>query len=162
MTPKAKNWSNESRQTKASLSDFARDESGLAAIEFALLAPVLLLAFLAMTDFGFAVYERMRLDQITREAAAASMSGASTTTLDALVAAEIANLGGTIGGNPITYTAPTLSCSCPGSETAVVCQTICVGDEPTQVFMSISVNLVHDAFILGDFNLNSTLRVQTR
>ena len=57
-----------------------RDESGVSAIEFALIAPMVFFALLAMVDVGFALRDRMQLDHFLRSGAQAAMrdSGEAT------------------------------------------------------------------------------------
>jgi len=49
------------------------DEDGASAVEFALLAPILVLACIATIDVGLAISQRMHIDQSLRAGAAAAM-----------------------------------------------------------------------------------------
>ena len=53
---------------------FLGRENGVSAVEFALLAPILVFAVLAMLDLGLALYERMTMDRLLRGGAQAAMS----------------------------------------------------------------------------------------
>ena len=41
---------------------FLRDRNGLGAVEFAVLAPVLILMFVALADLGLGIYQNMQVD----------------------------------------------------------------------------------------------------
>lgn len=63
----------------------ARDECGVSAIEFALVAPLIFFSFLAMTDVGFALRERIALDHLLRSGAQLAMrDGGENAVLNAL------------------------------------------------------------------------------
>lgn len=53
-----------------------RDERGVSAIEFGLIAPLLFFSLLAMTDVGFALNERIKLDHVLRAGAQPAMRDA--------------------------------------------------------------------------------------
>ncbi len=52
---------------------FLRDESGVSAIEFGLVAPMIFFSLLAMTDVGFALRDRIVLDHFLRSGAQAAL-----------------------------------------------------------------------------------------
>lgn len=59
------------KRVRCSLARFGGDESGIAAVEFAIVAPVLVFMLLGMMDIGFAVSKRMALDSAVRAGAEA-------------------------------------------------------------------------------------------
>jgi pilus assembly protein CpaE len=52
---------------------FPRDEAGVSAIEFGLVAPMIFFSLLAMTDVGFAIRDRILLDHVLRSGAQAAL-----------------------------------------------------------------------------------------
>ncbi|WP_158626076.1 TadE/TadG family type IV pilus assembly protein [Arsenicitalea aurantiaca] len=120
---------------------FLRDEAGVSAIEFALIAPVLCLIFVATLDLGGALYTRFELNEaVSASAAYALVQGESVTATDVgdyatAVAAVAANSRGTgwanvtvtvnngatrtvAGGNPAASgsTATADNCYCPRAD----------------------------------------------
>ncbi len=84
-----------------------RGDDGVAAVEFAILAPVLVSSLLLMTDIGLAISQKMSMDSVLRTVAQMTMNdpglGAAQSALDTLTS-----------GAPFTATAQ-LYCDCPGS-----------------------------------------------
>src|SRR5687767_11414888 len=70
---------------------FGPDTSGVAAVEFALLAPVLTFAFLSMVDLGLAANEKMRMDSALRAGAQAAFIDPGADHVREVVAAVAAN-----------------------------------------------------------------------
>ena len=52
---------------------FLRDDAGVSAIEFGLVAPLIFFSLLAMTDVGFAIRDRILLDHVLRSGAQAAL-----------------------------------------------------------------------------------------
>ena len=71
-----------------------RDERGAAVVEFALIAPLLLLLVFGIIDFGWMLMKANLVNNATRDAArVASLSGHATTDIDAAVDAELDSAG---------------------------------------------------------------------
>lgn len=99
--------------TRQAIRRFLRQTDGAAAVEFVLIAPVILLMFVGMINFGFRYYEEARLNQATRETAEASMFTQDLTVLRQTLANSIAELGPSISGVPYTGSVA-MFCTCPG------------------------------------------------
>ena len=54
---------------------FAKSEAGVAAVEFALIAPILILLMVGLTDMGLYIKSRMQLEQISRASVDYVMQG---------------------------------------------------------------------------------------
>ncbi len=144
-----------------------RDEAGLSAVEFALVAPVLAFALVASVDLGLAQYERMTIDQAMR-------AGAQRAIADPGGAAILSTTRGTITKNFSIATSPGSSatavnvdvqrfCTCPESITAAVaCSTTCSGSAPTFVFYRLTGTKLYKGMILPQFVLRSAALVQVR
>lgn len=148
---------------------FLRQTDGAAAIEFALIAPVILLLFVGMVNLGFRYYEESRLNQVTRETAEASMFSQDLVVLSQTMANAIAELGPSISGVPYGGTV-TLACVCPGqadipnctSAQAVSCPATGL---PWEIVISIRATMDYRPLIpvLGSAaTLESAMRVQVR
>jgi len=81
---------------------FGRCRDGAAAVEFALVAPTLVLALLALFEFGIFAWNRHSLEYATEETARVVMT--RTTVTDTLVAAEIKARATSIPADKITAT----------------------------------------------------------
>ncbi len=64
------------RKAGRSARAFPRDEAGVSAVEFGLVAPMIFFSLLAMIDVGFALRDRMQLDHFLRSGAQAAMRDA--------------------------------------------------------------------------------------
>jgi Flp pilus assembly pilin Flp len=93
---------------------------GAAAIEFALIAPLLMLLFAGMVNLGFQFREEARLNQVTRETAEASRFTQDLPLLRQTLALAIADLGPSIGGQPYSGSVDLL-CICPGQNDIPAC-----------------------------------------
>lgn len=139
---------------------FCRETDGLAAIEFAILAPVLFFAFLAMVDIGLMIYEKLRLGQITRDAAAAAMLTQSTSNIAAAVQQAITVTGPSISGANYQSDAITLSFTCSGAPSSA--NVVCSDGKPPRITLVLHIWLNHASFLFGTVRLDSTLQVQRR
>lgn len=100
----------ERRAGAGGLRRFARDSSGIAAVEFALVAPVLLMLVFGAIEIGRVLYEQQTLEEAARETARwATMHGSksdspatATTTMDKArqLAGNYAGLAGTVTFSP--------------------------------------------------------------
>lgn len=136
------------------LGRFATDRCGIAAVEMALVSPVLILGLLMMLDVGFAVRERLNLDHSTRTGAQAVMSNINDP-------AEISQIVLATANEPQNVTiAVNKTCAC--ASTPVNCSNWCSAKEPPSVFLNISAAKQHDGFLLPPFNLESQTHVQIR
>jgi hypothetical protein len=92
----------------AASQDCVRDGGGIAAIEFAVIAPVLVLMFICLTDLGLGISAKMQVDnaaQYGAQYALANGYNASAITSAVKASSDMTSLN----------VAPTLICGCPGS-----------------------------------------------
>ncbi|MDK1385675.1 AAA family ATPase [Sinorhizobium sp. 8-89] len=149
--------------------EFKASETGASAVEFALIAPVLALALVAMADLGFAIYERMTLDHALRAGAQAAMADPGATQVYKVMQstlAKSANLANT------TVAAVTRYCACPENadvkpETAPECgKTPCANSAPELIFYRLDAATLYRPMsapeVLPDFDLNSSIQVEVR
>jgi len=142
---------------------FCTDDDGVAAIEFALLAPLAVLGLVAMADVGLAVRDRMALDHIVR---AASLTATENLGEDAVLFALNAAAHGSLTRSS---SAAALSvgaireCACPEAPAvAVACMSTCAQQQPTVIFYTLRADTVAAGLLLPGIALASRARVQIR
>ena len=84
----------------------ARDARGVTAVEFALVAPVMLMTIMGLFDMGHAQYTRALLEgAIDKASRAATVEGSSTTSIDARVTTVVKQIApsATLTFNRTTY-----------------------------------------------------------
>jgi len=103
---------------KMLLQRFLRDERGVSAVEFALIAPVLLFSLLGVVDLGHAVYQRADMESALRSGIQYFMNGG-----DDLARAEtVVNASWTTKPDGVSVIAERF-CMCGGVEHA--CNALC-------------------------------------
>lgn len=138
---------------------WATCECGVAAVEFALIAPILIAAVLTMSDLGFAIHERSEIDQALRNGAQHAISDPG----EAKVAAVLALVDPTGAGRDSTVFTVDRFCSCKETpDTQTLCSTTCAGDMPTSIFYSLTGTREFSGFLLPAVTLNRSSLVQVR
>lgn len=142
---------------------FAGDMSGVAAIEFALLAPILLTMLLACIDLSGVLADRTALDHVLRSGAQAAMADSGTATALAEMqgaASDRFTLG--TGAGQLALDAQKF-CACPGSpSSATGCGTICTGNQPTLIFYRLTATKSFSGILFPRFDFAPVLQVQVR
>lgn len=142
---------------------FQRDQNGLAAVEFALVGPMVVFGLLAMADIGLAVRDRMALDHIVRVGAqSAAQDPGNASVLGVLHAASAGSL--TRGSSIAALSVGVVQeCACPDEpEKMVACGTTCSGQQPTFVFYVLRADTVANGLLLPGMAITSRARVQIR
>ncbi|MEQ8179972.1 MAG: pilus assembly protein [Amphiplicatus sp.] len=144
-----------------------RRKDGVAAIEFAIFAPILTAALLLMSDIGLAMTERISLQQGVRAGAQFVMSGVTDTEdLKDLIRAASTGLSKSdqddvsLGGAPLVDAVK--SCRCSSDGAIVACDSTCADDRPCYVFFDLSAEKTYEALFIPDIPLKAEIRVQTR
>jgi hypothetical protein len=136
------------------LRPLARDAAGVASIEFALAAPLLIGGLLMMVDGGIAISTRMEMDRNVRAGAQAAMSlNNDAASIRAIVLAS-ADLPDDMEVDV------QLVCLCAGE--AAACTTPCPSGEEPQVLYDISASRIYSGIVVGDLTLRSHTSVQLR
>jgi Flp pilus assembly protein TadG len=136
---------------------FSGSESGVAAVEMGLVAPILLFALILMLDVGVAVAERMDLDRNVRAGVQAAMANINDP--DDVLEVVVASLNGAQG---VSVTV-NKTCACGSSSTA--CTSWCSAQEPREppsVFVNISAVKPYSGLWLPEIELKSRTHVQLR
>lgn len=140
-----------------------RDESGVSAVEFSLLAPFMVLGVFSTVDAGMAVYDKMMISQVLRAGSHAAIAGEAVadvrtileaTAADNFTVATGAPNAGELALDVVQY------CNCPDNLGIVVaCGTPCDGGgNPTQ-FYELSASLLFDGVMLPSFTLDGEMSV---
>jgi Flp pilus assembly protein TadG len=100
----------------------AKDRRGIAAVEFAILVPVLILLAVCTIDLGLAIYANMRVESSAEAGSGYAMLHGFDSTAISSAVTSAGNLSG-LTASP----APTQFCGCPGSSgiTSAICGTTC-------------------------------------
>jgi TadE-like protein len=136
-----------------SLRHLPGDTRGVAAIEFAIGAPVLILGLLAMIDTGMAAATRMELDRNVRSGAQAAMS--LNNDPDAIRSIVLASSG------DLADLSVDVELVCACGDGAASCTVPCDAGEAPSVFFNIAAQRPFEG-ILVDRVVHSQTRVQIR
>lgn len=144
----------------AYLRRLVREEHGVSAIEFALLAPVLFFAVAAMLDLGLALYDRMTMDRLLRGGAQAAMSDPGAAAVRAVVEASAED--DFAPGAEFTLTVERY-CACPvDTGVAVVCTSPCADGSAPGIFYRLEGAREYPGMILPAMGLEAEAKVQIR
>jgi Flp pilus assembly protein TadG len=116
-------------------SSFGNGIAGLAAIEFAIIGPILVLMLVCMVDLGSGIYGNMQVENAAQAGAEyAAVHGFDVSSISNAVTS--ANLFPGIGASP----APSQFCGCPSSTgiTTVACSATCVSGSSAGVYVAVS------------------------
>jgi hypothetical protein len=136
----------------------AGSRAGVAAVEFAIVAPVLIAMVIAATELGFAIRDSLR----AQAAAAAGAYYAIKTGFDAPgISAAVAN--GATGGAITASPAPSLSCGCPSAAgiAPATCGATCLDGMPARQYVRVSASIARTSVLPSDLGLPDTLTRQT-
>ncbi|WP_299364497.1 TadE family protein [uncultured Paracoccus sp.] len=139
------------------LSSILVAERGASAIEFALLAPVLVLGLLGTVDVGRALTEQMTIGSLLRTGAQSIMAGVDAAKIEPMLIAAS-------GDESVFVEVPTSPmCACPDNpQVTVDCSTTCPGAEPTGIYYSLTASKSFSGIFLPDIVLSRSLQVQVR
>ena len=134
--------------------DLARCRSGVAAVEFALIAPMLIVSFLLMLDVGTAIAARMEMDRNVRAGAQAAMSlNNEVASIEAIV------LASNEAADALDVDVA-LQCRC--ADASAECTSPCAGGAAPSVFVEISAVQEVAGKLMPDRQVRSQTRVQIR
>lgn len=137
--------------------EFLSNPSGAAAVEFAIIAPVLILSVLSIADIGLAVHRLFQIDQTIRNGAEMALRDPGRE----IVLSVLDEVGMTGDGNVATWSVAR-RCECPSGSGTVGCGTTACGSQPTNIFYDISGSYTHQGILTPDRKLSRTASVQVR
>jgi len=127
-----------------------RDVSGVAAVEFALIAPMLILLLIGMIDYGVYMNSTMKIENVARAAAEYLYEGGSTANLatDVFLPSNLGLTEATIDES-LSYSA-VYSCECVDGD-AVDCDGDCGDEEDDDSYMrrylEVRLNMDHEPLL---------------
>lgn len=139
-------------------------ERGNAALEAALIAPVLVLLAVGIADYGLSIQSRMQIQR-------AAQAGADYAMRNGFDAAAIASTvaGAALGPGISALPAPVESCGCAtgASITAVSCSTVCADGTSAGVYVTVSAQGTYSTVlpypgIPSSFTFNASAVTRTR
>ncbi|HWE07518.1 MAG TPA: TadE/TadG family type IV pilus assembly protein [Rhizomicrobium sp.] len=156
------------RRRRPLLIRIAQSNQGLAALEFALLAPVLMALLVGLLDFGLAFQRQLQVN-------AAAQAGASYAVINGFDVTGITNIV-TAGSSGIQASpAPTQVCGCPGATSGITtsspstppCTGKCPDGSTAGVYVSANALLSYSTLlpwpgITNPLSLSSTEMVRTQ
>lgn len=146
-----------SRKLKARcLSGFIKNKSGVAGVEFALLAPFMVMVVLTMAEVGFMSFDKMRLTAGVRTASQYVLTGGKNET----VIANLITTGSSISAADLTISI-TKYCDCAVDGVAATCNASCGDGDLTRIYREISAQTVSGR-LFRDWILLSAVEVRTR
>ncbi len=143
-------------------------ESGVSAVEFALIAPVFAIGLVATADVALALHQRMAMDHVLRAGAQLAMSDAGEAKVQAVMETTLAGSAeaGTVVLDPVQR-----YCACPENagvapEAAPACGTPCSGMAPQYVYYRMHAHKDYQPMSLPEalpaFRLSSSMQVQVQ
>jgi Flp pilus assembly protein TadG len=129
-------------------------ESGVAAVEFAIIAPLLAIILVGVTELGFAVRQQMQVQEAAAAGAQyASLKGWDPTNISLAVTNTASNSG-------ITATpAPTSFCGCPSTSgiATIVCGQICPDHVAARSYARVNASMTRTTILDSSLNLPTVL-----
>ena len=114
---------------------FARARGGSVVVEFALITPVMLLALIALADYGLMVYQNTQLSEAASAGVRYAMTEGNQEDDDGIEAAALSALPGSIDAT-VTVTR---ECRCPTGG-AIDCDSECSGEIVPGRYLEVVVN----------------------
>lgn len=135
-----------------------RAQSGVAALEFAIMAPFLLALIIAIIEIGLATRDSLR-------AQAAAATGAAYAMQNGFDSTKIANavINGTGAVGLTASPAPTLSCGCPTATGIGVaaCTATCADGLKARQYVKVSASITRTTILSTRFGLPTVLTRQS-
>nr|WP_244426630.1 AAA family ATPase [Sinorhizobium sojae] len=162
-------WRGTSSALRKKVGELRKSETGVSAVEFALIAPVLAFGLIAAADVGLALHERMTIDHVLRAGAQVAMADPGAVQVQNVLQSTLAK-----SATPadVTLTPVARYCACPENadvmpEAAPDCDvTPCANAAPQLVFYRLEAVKAYQPMslpeVLPAFQLSSTMQVQVR
>lgn len=138
---------------------FRGDARGVSAVEFALFAPFLFVAGVAMLDVGAAVNDRMAMDRLLSAGAAAAMADPGADEVRNVIEASAPS--GFAPGAEFTLAVDRFCACAAAPDTPVGCGSTCSGDPPA-VYYEMAAERTYPAMMLPDIPLSTAAEVRVR
>ncbi|MEM7424357.1 MAG: TadE/TadG family type IV pilus assembly protein [Pseudomonadota bacterium] len=151
------------RRFTRSLRRTARDERGVSAVEFSLVAPLLVFGTIMTVDAGLAIYDKMMIGQVLRSGAQTAIAAQSQTEVRAILEATASD-NFTVAAGPPTGDELSIGvsgyCVCPSDTSVqVACTASCTGGSSPLEFYQLSATKTYTGILLPAFTLDGTMDV---
>ncbi|MDH5772691.1 MAG: pilus assembly protein [Rhodospirillaceae bacterium] len=100
---------------------FARSESGISAVEMALIAPVLMIIFLGLVDYGIAIFSKLELTSSVRAGAQYALINSTNM---AAIQTTVINSSNLDPAN-LAVNMPYVTCECSNGTVDATCLVVC-------------------------------------
>jgi Flp pilus assembly protein TadG len=139
---------------RQAISNFARDERGVSAVEFALIVPVLLISLLGVADLGNVVYKRSDMESALRAGVQYFMNGGD----DLAKAEDVVEQSWTTKPDDVTIVAERF-CMCGTVQHA--CNALCEDDTYPMSFNRIRATATFQGVLTSDeYEAEQSVRVR--
>lgn len=138
------------------LRTFRKDKSGVAAVEFALFAPFLMVAVLGMSEVGLMAFDKMKLVSGVRSASQYVLTGGED---DAVISSLIISGSGLSAGD--LSISVTSYCNCAVDGASAECFSNCADDDTPRTYREIAVKTISSR-LFKEWELSSIAEVRTR
>jgi Flp pilus assembly protein TadG len=136
----------------------SRSQQGAAALEFAILAPVMVILIVSTIELGFAIRDQLRVQ-------AASAAGAFYAMKNGFDAAGIsaAVVNGAAGTGLAASPAPALFCGCPQTTgiASATCGAICTDGNAARQYAQVSASIPRTTLVSSALGLPATMTAQS-
>jgi Flp pilus assembly protein TadG len=132
------------RSLRAPLYNAVGDTSGVAAIEFGIMIPLLSLMAVSVTDIGLGVYRKMQVENAAQAGAQYAIArGFDTNGVSQAVISATNSTAITASPSPVTF------CGCPTSTGvgAVSCGSVCMGGALAGTYATVSAQATYHTLI---------------
>lgn len=153
-----------SRTLRRFFTRVAGDQSGVAAVELALIAPVLTLMMVSVTDIGLGVYRKMQVENAAQLGAQYAMrNGFDTNAISNAVISATNSSAITASPAPVTF----CGCATVSGISTVSCGTTCPGGKLAGTYIAVSAQATYSTILNYQlapqnyiFNAQSTARLR--
>lgn len=153
---------------RASTARLAACRRGAAAVEFALLIPVIAAGIIGVANYGLVVFDKMEMLSALRAGAQLAVynrTNSTSTETDAIKAAVVASASTGLGLTTAEVNA-TQSCFCldlSDNSSSATCGSSCSGGDPTQYYMTVAItDKTFSLLIAGSIDLSGSVKVRTK
>lgn len=148
------------------LARLRRSTGGVSAVEFAIVAPFLVMGTFTMVDVGMAVYEKMMINQVLRAGAQPAFEGADEgevlSVLEQTASDNFSVAGGDAQGDELALDV-TSYCACPGGAVVqVACTSVCGSGAEAFRFYRLTAAKTFQGIMLPEFTLSGALEVMSQ
>lgn len=121
-----------------------KSRRGAAAVEFALLLPVIVAGLTGVGNYGLAIFEKIEMESAARAGAQMAIRDRTATSDIQQTTVDSTNLSITTNDVTVSNT-----CRCADIDATATCGTTCDDNEPTQYYTTVSITKNFTLLILG-------------